>query len=344
MPADPSIYQMMQPVPRIRGPLEMTGQALQVRNLMGQGELQGLQRDQIRQQMEGAPAATALAAEKGRADISATQSQTTARNIATMRDLIAQARSDADMPNLRAMAQQLFPQTWDKIGVPDRFDPQWQMAKIRDADGVLKQIEAEAGRAVTVRGQDIGADTARRGQDIGAETARRGQDVTMRGQDVAATGAAARAEQEAAAKAAEENAKIDKTVNMYVKARDGLMKGLSGTETGPLAGRVPAVTVGQQIAEGGVAAMAPVLKQLFRVAGEGVFTDRDQALLLDMVPKRTDEPQAAAVKMQNIDDIVSAKLGRQIAGYAPSAQAPKGAAGAPRGAGGIRFLGFEGSP
>jgi hypothetical protein len=55
--------------------------------------------------------------------------------------------------------------------------------------------------------------------------------------------------------------------------------------------------------------MAPVLKQLFRVAGEGVFTDRDQALLLQMIPTRTTRPEARAAQIENIDKIVKAKLG-----------------------------------
>ena len=97
--------------------------------------------------------------------------------------------------------------------------------------------------------------------------------------------------------------------NLYETAMAGLRSGLEGSQTGPVAGRIPAVTAAQQTAEGGVAAMAPVLKQLFRVAGEGVFTDRDQQLLLDMVPKRTDLPQARSAKIANIDGIVRAKLG-----------------------------------
>ncbi len=101
------------------------------------------------------------------------------------------------------------------------------------------------------------------------------------------------------------------------------MEGLARTMTGPIAGRIPAVTANQQIAEGGVAAMAPVLKQLFRVSGEGVFTDRDQALLLDMVPKRSDRPEAADAKMRNIDAIVRAKLGLPP----EMAPAPSGATG-----------------
>jgi hypothetical protein len=96
--------------------------------------------------------------------------------------------------------------------------------------------------------------------------------------------------------------------NLYETARDGLISGLSGSETGPIVGRVPAFTTEQQVAEGGVAAMAPVLKQLFRVSGEGVFTDRDQQLLLDMVPTRKDRPEAREQKIKNIDNIVKAKL------------------------------------
>lgn len=97
---------------------------------------------------------------------------------------------------------------------------------------------------------------------------------------------------------------------IYETAMGGLFTALGNTDTGPIAGRLPAMTANQQIAEGAIAAMAPVLKQLFRVAGEGVFTDRDQQLLLDMVPKRTDHPEAIVAKMQNIDAIVRAKLGQ----------------------------------
>lgn len=54
--------------------------------------------------------------------------------------------------------------------------------------------------------------------------------------------------------------------------------------------------------------MAPVLKQLFRTAGEGTFSDSDQKLLVSMLPSRMDTPAAAKSKMQNIDAIVRAKL------------------------------------
>lgn len=42
----------------------------------------------------------------------------------------------------------------------------------------MDMMDAQANRGVTMRGQDIGAETARRGQDIGAATARRGQDIS----------------------------------------------------------------------------------------------------------------------------------------------------------------------
>lgn len=105
-------------------------------------------------------------------------------------------------------------------------------------------------------------------------------------------------------KSAEQQAALQ----LYEAARIGLLKGLERSETGPVVGRIPAFTSAQQTAAGGVAAMAPVLKQLFRVSGEGVFTDRDQALLIAMVPDRTDTPEARKNKIENIDAIVKAKL------------------------------------
>jgi hypothetical protein len=120
---------------------------------------------------------------------------------------------------------------------------------------------------------------------------------------------AAKAQVEAATTKTTKDAEKQAAWKLYEAARSGLMSGLEGSETGPIAGRIPAITSAQQTAEGGVAAMAPVLKQLFRVAGEGVFTDRDQALLIEMVPTRKDTPEARKNKMDNIDAIVRAKVG-----------------------------------
>ena len=104
-----------------------------------------------------------------------------------------------------------------------------------------------------------------------------------------------------------------KTLQAYATARDGLLDGLEGTDaTGPFVGRIPATTSAAQIADGGVAAMAPILKGLFRSAGEGTFTDKDQELLMGMVPTRNDRPDARAAKIANIDRIVSAKMGMPV--------------------------------
>jgi hypothetical protein len=109
----------------------------------------------------------------------------------------------------------------------------------------------------------------------------------------------------------------------YQAAMTGLSTSLANTQTGPISGRMPAVTASQQTAEGAVAAIAPVLKQLFRSTGEGTFTDRDQELLLDMVPKRTDHPEARAAKMQMIDQLVAAKLGMPgVSPRGPNAASP----------------------
>lgn len=127
----------------------------------------------------------------------------------------------------------------------------------------------------------------------------------------ARAGATETAKQQAqnAAKQNELNQANQRTLAIWKTARQGLVEGLEGTRTGPASGRIPAVTTGQQVAEGAIAAVAPVLKQLFRAAGEGIFTDKDQELLLDMVPKRTDTPEARKIKMANIDAIINAKLG-----------------------------------
>jgi len=113
--------------------------------------------------------------------------------------------------------------------------------------------------------------------------------------------------------------------SVYLAGMTGLIAGLGGTETGPIAGRLPAVTTSQQIAEGSVAAMAPILKSMFRVAGEGTFTDKDQELLIDILPTRKDTPDTIASKISNIDAIIRAKLGQT--NNQPRGNQPKTSAG-----------------
>lgn len=119
-------------------------------------------------------------------------------------------------------------------------------------------------------------------------------------------------------------AKLNSTsLRMYEAGMSALRDSMGQTTTGPIIGRIPALTAEQQTAEGSVAAMAPILKGLFRQAGEGTFTDRDQALLLAMIPTRTDLPEAREAKLLNIDQIVRAKLSAQGQSDAPRSTAIK---------------------
>lgn len=107
----------------------------------------------------------------------------------------------------------------------------------------------------------------------------------------------------------ERAAKNPRSYEVFKSGMASLEKSMADTATGPIAGRIPALTAAQQTAEGAESIMAPVLKQLFREAGEGTFTDKDQELLMKMVPTRKDHPEARKAKMEMIDSIVRAKLG-----------------------------------
>ncbi len=132
--------------------------------------------------------------------------------------------------------------------------------------------------------------------------------------DAALREAGGKASIETGAKRQAVQAENDRSFNLYDTAMRGVSDGLSGASTGPIVGRLPALTADQQIAEGGVSAIAPVLKQMFRTAGEGTFTDKDQDLLMSMIPTRTDLPKARDWKIENIDRIVREKLGQPAKG------------------------------
>ena len=125
------------------------------------------------------------------------------------------------------------------------------------------------------------------------------------------------------------NQDLESAMELYETAKEGLISGLGGSETGSIVGRLPAITAKQQIAKGSVAAMAPVLKQIFRTAGEGVFTDRDQQLLLDMIPTRTELPEARTAMIANIDAIVKAKIKSGMRQASPDGSSQPSAVAAP---------------
>lgn len=100
-----------------------------------------------------------------------------------------------------------------------------------------------------------------------------------------------------------------KAFQLYDATIRDLDTALGGSDTGPLIGLIPPITDSQQVASKGVAAMAPVLKQLFRASGEGTFTKEDQRILMDMIPDRTTKPGARKILLENLDRMVRAKLG-----------------------------------
>lgn len=117
------------------------------------------------------------------------------------------------------------------------------------------------------------------------------------------------------AEATAQNRNNTTALELYDVAMKGVSEAFGNVHAGPIIGLMPAMTANAQIADGAVAAMAPVLKQLFRAAGEGVFTDKDQELLLGMIPSRQTLPEARGPLLENIDAIVRVKLG-QVPGSA----------------------------
>ncbi len=100
-----------------------------------------------------------------------------------------------------------------------------------------------------------------------------------------------------------------KALEVYEGAFKNLADSLGQTFTGPGVGLIPAITADAQTAQASIAAMAPILKEIFRVAGEGTFTDKDQELLLGMIPDRSVHPEARKAILSNIDSIIRSRLG-----------------------------------
>lgn len=155
------------------------------------------------------------------------------------------------------------------------------------------------------------------------ETMRRQLGLEYAPAEAAAAADAARQKKEAELGAERTDSQIaaGRAFTVYQTASRELRQKMSQTTTNPVAGRIPALTAAAQIAEGSRAQMAPILKQLFRSSGEGVFTDKDQALLMDMLPDRGDHPETVTAKMDAIDALVAAKLSG-VAAPAASTPAP----------------------
>jgi hypothetical protein len=110
------------------------------------------------------------------------------------------------------------------------------------------------------------------------------------------------AEEEAQAKT---NEMLRSTWN---KSLDYLGQKLTNTTTGFFSGFLPAITESQQLADQSVSMMMPLLKDMFRQAGEGVFTDKDQEVLEALIPTRGMSPGAIAEALEQVDRLVQSKL------------------------------------
>jgi hypothetical protein len=189
--ADASIYNMLRPPQAGPGPLDQFAQGMQIRNMMGAGETQALQQQQIRQQMADAPAAQARARDEEA--LKADKEFFTAMT-PKMRDMLAGVRDDQSLAGYRDSAMKFAgmfrsPQYREMLmagaqQIPQRFDPAWWEQNLRSADQVVSGIESARGRKTTERGQDMTAATAAAGQRQAASEGALNRGVTVRGQDL----------------------------------------------------------------------------------------------------------------------------------------------------------------
>ena len=104
------------------------------------------------------------------------------------------------------------------------------------------------------------------------------------------------------------NRSSKRALDVYNVGISGLKSAMDEAYTGSIAGLMPAITQKSRVADGAIAAMAPILKAMFRSSGEGTFTDKDQEMLVAMIPTRRDDAETRAAKLKNIDAIVRTKL------------------------------------
>lgn len=90
---------------------------------------------------------------------------------------------------------------------------------------------------------------------------------------------------------------------------DNLGSALGATgQTGKIFGNLPAITSGAQIADNAKAILLPIMKGVWRGAGEGVFTDKDQETLEAMFPSRDMNPDAAKQALLVVRQLTELKL------------------------------------
>lgn len=166
MPADASIYGMLQQPKPMAGPMDQFGQVLQMKHLMGQGQLQDLQRGELERGIDEERRIRDLFArgnvkpedvmaispkrglefqkshlegQKSEAELAKTRAEVFAKNMSIVRDLAAQASDDNGMRAVKEVTLRLFgPEQAARI--PDRFDPETQKRLVMTADQLVERL------------------------------------------------------------------------------------------------------------------------------------------------------------------------------------------------------------
>lgn len=96
---------------------------------------------------------------------------------------------------------------------------------------------------------------------------------------------------------------------VYESGLSSLVNAFDQATTGPMLGLLPAVGSDGRVLEGAIRVMSPILKDVFRSAGEGTFSEGDRIQLEQMLPDRSDRQESAMKKLQQVDTVVQLKLG-----------------------------------
>lgn len=175
-----------------------------------------------------------------------------------------------------------------------------ERAKQKAAGTVIGTVEAESDTA------DVAANTIAKKEESKERAKLRAQFGLQ--PKIATAVATATANVRAMADAASENKSNSKALEIYELGIKGLADAMDRDSTGTVTGILTALTDDAKVSNGALAAMAPILKQLFRASGEGTFTKDDQQILMDMLPTRNDSPKVRVSKLANVDAIVRSKL------------------------------------
>lgn len=170
MAIDSSIYGLIKPQQAPTDPITEYGKVLSLKTMMGQQGLQDLQTrkltrdieddDSLRSLLRGKPNATVeevtainpefglkfgksrLEAEKLKGDVETNRLTNYARAAEQMRDVVAAAKSDADMPRVRDAAVRLFgPEVAAQMNIPQVFDPAWQQQTVMTGTALLERMK-----------------------------------------------------------------------------------------------------------------------------------------------------------------------------------------------------------